>query len=92
MSAGSDATLRLWDPVTGSCQRCIKAHTSEVTAVVWWPDGQSLITGSHDKDLVRLCLSYLVEGIMCMHDSALLLHAPLPRGHNGHSCFGPYKR
>ena len=52
-AAGSDATLRLWDPVAGSCSRIIRAHASEVTAVVWWPDGQSLITGSHDSHLVR---------------------------------------
>jgi WD40 repeat protein len=32
-SAGSDRTVRLWDPATGECQRTLKGHTAPVNAV-----------------------------------------------------------
>ena len=51
---GTDASLRLWDPASGRCLQTIRAHSAEVSAMVWWPDGKSIITGSHDRKLVRI--------------------------------------
>jgi len=50
-----DTTLRIWEPLAGACLQVIKAHNAEVSAMVWMPDGLSIITGSHDRHLVR-CL------------------------------------
>ncbi len=44
--------MRLWDVPKGTC-KIIKQHTQEVTAAVWLPDGDKIITGSHDKNMVR---------------------------------------
>ena len=53
VAAGTDTTLRIWEPLAGTCLQVVKAHSSEVSAMVWMPDGLSIITGSHDRHLVR---------------------------------------
>jgi WD40 repeat protein len=37
----------------GSCMLVVKQHSAEVTSAVWLPDGERIITGSHDKNMVR---------------------------------------
>ncbi len=51
---GSDKSLRLWEATKGTCHRIIKQHTEEVTAAVWLPAGDRIITSSPDKNMVRL--------------------------------------
>jgi RNA polymerase sigma factor (sigma-70 family) len=48
-SAGSDKTVRLWDPATGKEIRRINAHSAEVRAVAFSPDGKRLVTAGQDK-------------------------------------------
>ena len=62
-----DTTLRIWEPLEGACLQVIKAHSSEVSAMVWMPDGLSIITGSHDRHLVRrLGDRWLFSGTVCV--------------------------
>ena len=37
----------------GSCMLVVKQHSAEVTSAVWLPDGERIITGSHDKNMVQ---------------------------------------
>lgn len=37
----------------GACTLVVKQHSAEVTSAVWLPDGERIITGSHDKNMVR---------------------------------------
>ena len=48
--AGQDA-LRLWDAATGKCLAVFLHHKEPVTCAAWFPDGQRLVTGSHDKQV-----------------------------------------
>ena len=49
LASGSvDATIKLWDLVTGRLVRTFEGHRSTVTSIVATPDGRHLITGSHD--------------------------------------------
>jgi WD40 repeat protein len=51
-SAGSDGTVRLWDPVTGEPLRTFQVHASEVRAVcaVSGADGRPLLATGHGPD------------------------------------------
>jgi WD40 repeat protein len=42
------ATVRLWDLISGSCQRVLSGHTSSVTAMCFSADGQTAAVGCHD--------------------------------------------
>jgi WD40 repeat protein len=47
-SAGTDRTVRLWDPVTGQPTATLFGHTEIVFSVAFSPDGHTLATGSMD--------------------------------------------
>ena len=47
-SASFDATVRLWDPHTGS-SKVLQKHTDSVYSVAFSADGKYLASGSHDK-------------------------------------------
>src|SRR5262249_18215932 len=46
-----DATLRLWDVVTGRERFALKGHTGELRSVAFSPDGKTVATGSMDKSI-----------------------------------------
>ena len=54
-SAGSDGTVRLWDPATGDERRKLTGHTGWVRAVcAVRVDGQDLLASASDDQTVRL--------------------------------------
>jgi hypothetical protein len=52
LRAGNDGSLRIWNVSKGACMLVVKQHSAEVTSAVWLPDGERIITGSHDKNMV----------------------------------------
>lgn len=49
-AAGQDA-LRLWDVASGRCLAVFLHHKEPVACAAWFPDGQRLATGGHDKQV-----------------------------------------
>ncbi len=39
----------MWDTESGACLQTYDAHSGNVTACAWLPDGQAFLTGSDDK-------------------------------------------
>jgi transducin (beta)-like 1 len=50
-TASFDATVRLWDPLTGRCLHVLARHTEPVYAIGFSPDGRFLASGSLDETL-----------------------------------------
>jgi WD40 repeat protein len=48
VSAGGDATVRVWDIHTGGLLRTILAHPGGATSIAFHPDGRALATGGLD--------------------------------------------
>ena len=57
VSCGLDATVRVWDFITGTPltsfrnEGKIRGHGEEVTAALFLPDGKRLLSASHDKSV-----------------------------------------
>lgn len=49
VSGGGDGEVRVWDLLTGECERALKDHLAPVTSVALTPDGARAVTGSEDK-------------------------------------------
>jgi WD40 repeat protein len=47
----SDHMICLWNPETGEQFGKLEGHTDEVFRVIWYPDGQSLASGSADNSI-----------------------------------------
>ena len=50
-SAGTDQTIRLWEPDTGRDLRILRGHMGAVHTVAFSPDGKSIASGSADTSL-----------------------------------------
>jgi WD40 repeat protein len=59
-SGGNDGTIRIWNPITGACDRIINAHDAPVTTLSWSPYGtvdirneiipsMKIVSGSEDR-------------------------------------------
>jgi WD40 repeat protein len=49
VTGGADHTARLWDVQTGAEVRRFSGHSNTVRDVVFSPDGQYILTASHDN-------------------------------------------
>ncbi|GAB4817799.1 hypothetical protein N2152v2_004845 [Parachlorella kessleri] len=52
-TCGADRRVRVWEAATAACVAVLAHHSEAVTTAAWMPDGLSLVTGSHDK---QMCL------------------------------------
>lgn len=48
-STTADCAIKLWDLMTGQCQRTLTGHRALVSAVVFSPDSQLLASASYDR-------------------------------------------
>ena len=44
-----DASVRVWDAVSGACVHVLAAHTAMVYALQWSPDASLLASGGFDR-------------------------------------------
>ena len=51
VTASSDNTLRIWDPICGVCRQTLFGHEKGVYSVTISPDGQNILSCSADKTL-----------------------------------------
>lgn len=67
VSGGGDGEVRVWDLLTGECERALKDHLAPVTSIALTPDGAKAVTGSEDKtvrvwDLRSMRRAAVLEG------------------------------
>jgi len=87
VTASEDATIKVWDPTTGSLEKTIKAHTDVVKDVCFHPDGTKLASCSSDLSIKLWdfqnpefpCLRTFVghdhtvsQVVFCMHGTYLI--------------------
>ena len=56
-TASRDATVRLWDVLTGTHQKTFEGHTADVKGVTFRPDGQTIISRRSAYGTLRLVSS-----------------------------------
>ena len=48
LTASEDFTARVWDIMSGTCERVLEGHTGWLVGVAISPDGSHAVTASHD--------------------------------------------
>jgi WD40 repeat protein len=51
VSGSDDKTLRVWDALSGACERVLNGHLGSVTCVAVLPDGRIISGGGYDNSL-----------------------------------------
>jgi hypothetical protein len=85
-TAGTDKTVRIWDPATGKQVRLVTGHPDWIRAVTFSPDGKLLVTGCDDgmirvwdaatgKQLRHLGHDGWITGVAFSPDGSLLASA-----------------
>lgn len=59
VSAAADATLRIWDPMTGRCLANLLGHSAAITCFHHDPDLNRIVSGSDGG--VKVCFSILIH-------------------------------
>lgn len=67
ITAGQDATLRLWDAVTLKLLGQLEGHRDTVTSAAFSPDGLRIVSGSLDKTL-RIWSTRTLASVAELHD------------------------
>eukprot|EP01006_Ploeotia_vitrea_P021945 TRINITY_DN54358_c0_g1_i1.p2 TRINITY_DN54358_c0_g1~~TRINITY_DN54358_c0_g1_i1.p2 ORF type:complete len:569 (+),score=78.41 TRINITY_DN54358_c0_g1_i1:66-1772(+) len=49
---GNDAQILVWDGNRGKCVSQLKKHTSCIPCLAWHPEGQFMVSVSHDKSII----------------------------------------
>ena len=67
VTAGDDATARVWDALTGVLLNTLTGHTSRIESATFSPDWQRIVTASHDHtarvwDARSGALLHILEG------------------------------
>jgi len=52
-SGSADATIKIWDAVTGQHMQTLEGHLAGISAIAWSPDSNVIASGSDDK-VIRL--------------------------------------
>ena len=82
LAGGSDdATVQLWDAVSGAPKATLTGHTDAVTSVAYSPDGATLATGSRDSTVwLRDAVSGAPKATLTGHTGAVNSVAYSPDG------------
>ncbi|KAK3114769.1 WD domain protein [Teratosphaeriaceae sp. CCFEE 6253] len=52
-TCSADATIKVWDAITGALHRTLEGHLAGISTLAWSPDSRVLASGSDDK-IIRL--------------------------------------
>ncbi|KAI9788157.1 MAG: WD domain protein [Peltula sp. TS41687] len=50
-SSSADATIKIWDAVSGKPAQTLEGHLGGISAIAWSPDSKTLASGSDDKSI-----------------------------------------
>jgi COMPASS component SWD3 len=50
-SCSADASIKIWDAVTGKHMRTLEGHMAGVSTISWSPDSNTIASGSDDKQI-----------------------------------------
>ncbi|KAI9701833.1 MAG: WD domain protein [Candelina mexicana] len=50
-SCSADATIKIWDAVSGKHMQTLEGHMAGVSTIAWSPDSKTLASGSDDKSI-----------------------------------------
>ncbi len=51
MALAADATIKIWDAVSGKHMQTLEGHMAGVSTIAWSPDSKTLASGSDDKSI-----------------------------------------
>lgn len=64
LSAGVDATMKVWDVQSGGLTQTLPGHTKPVWSIAWSPDGGQLAAGSNDANIWEISTAELLTNLV----------------------------